>query len=134
MCNDISLENRRVNGRQRIDNLCMLFFFLKPRFFKCPFSLLIFLLFFYDFIDKPESYYNIFCITDSSEIILVIMQYAIFYIAICANVFILLREYLSDSFYIQRFFYPLLITSYHQDGRFHAPTDQQRHQMGMSDF
>ncbi len=112
----------------------MLFFFLKPRFFKCPFSLLIFLLFFYDFIDKPESYYNIFCITDSSEIILIIMLYAIFYIAICTNVFILLREYLSDSFYIQRFFYPLLITSYHQDGRFHAPTDQQRHQMGMSDF
>ncbi len=87
----------------------MLFFFLKPCFFECPFSLLILLLFFYNLIDKPESHYNIFGIADSSEVILIVMLYTIFYVTVCANIIILSGEHLSDIFYIQCFFYPLLI-------------------------
>ncbi len=49
------------------------------------------------------------------------MLYAVFYITICANIFILLREYLSDIFYIQRFLYPFLIVR--MNGFTYPPVD-----------
>ena len=109
MRKNIRLKDCGVNGRQRIDDLCMLLLLLKPCFLECPFSLLIFLLLFNDLVDQLESHYDNICIINSSEIILIIMLYAIFYTAICTNIVILLGKYSSDIFYIQCFLYSLLI-------------------------